>query len=169
MHPLVELAKDAVEKFVGEGVLLEPSPGAEGIMPGRAGAFVCLKKHGQLRGCIGTIEPATENVASEVVRNAVAAATDDPRFSPVSAEELGELQYTVDVLMPPESVSSMDELDPVKYGVIVTSGLRRGLLLPDLEGVDTVEEQWRIAAAKAGIGPGEHEISIERFEVKRFR
>jgi AmmeMemoRadiSam system protein A len=134
----------------------------------RAGVFVSLKKHGQLRGCIGTISPTCDNIIEEIAENAIGAATRDPRFYPVEASELPELDISVDILGEPEPVRNMDELDPKKYGVIVSAGGRRGLLLPDLEGVDTVEEQVAIARQKAGIGPDEP-VQLERFEVVRYR
>lgn len=131
-----------------------------------AGAFVSLKKHGQLRGCIGTISPAYGSLAEEIAGNAVSAASRDPRFLPVEEHELNDLVYSVDILGKPEP-ATREQLDPKRYGVIVTLGSRRGLLLPDLEGVDTVEEQLRIACQKAGIRPDEP-YAIERFEVIRY-
>jgi len=165
---LVELAKRAVEEFVrGRSVIAAP----EDLTPEmreRAGVFVCLKRRGELRGCIGTFLPCRRNVAEEIIRNAVAAATEDPRFNPVDERELADLSYSVDVLSQPEPVNGMQELDPKHFGVIVASRGRRGLLLPDLDGVDTVEEQVRIASMKAGILPGE-DAEIYRFAVRRYR
>ena len=168
VHALVQLAKDAVRLFVEERKTMEEPlvPGVE--MRERAGVFVSLKKHGELRGCIGTFEPTQPNIAMEIIGNAISAATRDPRFPPVEPEELTELSYSVDVLSKPEAVDSSESLDPKRYGVIVESGLRRGLLLPDLEGVDTVEYQLSIARQKAGIGKDEP-VKIYRFEVKRYR
>jgi AmmeMemoRadiSam system protein A len=168
MHPLVELAKKSVEKYIREGRVESPLDAPSPEMTEKAGVFVCLKKHGQLRGCIGTFMPSYENVGVETIMNAISAATKDPRFQPVEKSELQELDYSVDVLSPPEKISDTKELDPRQYGVIVVSGHKRGLLLPDLEGVDTVEEQLRIAKMKADILPHE-EVEIFRFEVKRFR
>jgi len=168
MHPLVELAKKSVETYIRDGRVEKLPDSSEPEMTVKAGVFVCIKKHGQLRGCIGTFMPSYENVVVETIMNAVAAATKDPRFHPVEKSELPELDYSVDVLSPPEKVSDTKELDPRKYGVIVASGHRRGLLLPDLEGVDTVEEQLRIAKMKADIAPHE-EVELYRFEVKRYR
>lgn len=135
----------------------------------RAGCFVSLHKDGQLRGCIGTIAPTRASLAEEICANAVSAALHDPRFPPVSAGELGELVYDVDVLSEPEPVSGPGELDCRRYGVIVTSadGTRRGLLLPDLDGVDTVEEQLHVAARKGGVDLAEEGVRLERFEVVR--
>ena len=138
----------------------------EELRKARAGVFVSIHKEGQLRGCIGTISPVHANIGEEIRSNAVKAATQDPRFEPVREEELAQLTYKVDVLMPAERISGPEQLDVRRYGVIVTNGMRRGLLLPDLEGVDTVEQQIRIAREKAGIGPRE-KIALERFEVIR--
>ena len=132
----------------------------------KAGVFVSLHKDGNLRGCIGTICPQKESVADEIMANAVSAATMDPRFPPVREEELDEIDCSVDVLGDAEEVTSLSELDAKHYGVIVTSGKRRGLLLPDLEGVDTVEDQLAIARRKAGIGQNE-QVCLERFRVLR--
>jgi len=134
----------------------------------RAGVFVSLKKFGDLRGCIGTTAPTTSSVVAESVQNAVSASTQDPRFDPVRPEELAWLDVSVDVLEKPEPAPSRADLDPSVWGVIVTARGRRGLLLPDLEGVDTVEAQLSIACRKAGIDPREP-YSIERFRVTRYR
>ena len=134
----------------------------------RAGAFVSIHKHGRLRGCIGTIYPTTENVALEIIRNAISASTQDPRFDPITADELKWLEINVDVLGEPERIASMDELDVKRYGVIVSYGQKRGLLLPDLDGVDTPEQQVSIAMQKGGIREDEP-YSLERFEVVRHR
>ena len=168
MHPLAELAKKSVEAYLREGKILEPPPALPRDMPPQAGVFVCIKKNHQLRGCIGTFMPTKESLGSETIMNAISAATQDPRFSPVQEHELDELEYTVDVLSSPEKVSDKSDLDTKKYGVIVSSGQQRGLLLPDLEGVNTVEEQLNIAKTKAGIPPGK-ETEIYRFEVKRYK
>ena len=137
-------------------------------MKERAGVFVSIHKNGELRGCIGTFEPTQPNVAGEIMTNAVSSATDDPRFLPVSSEELGELDYSVDVLTKPEPVADKTQLDPRKYGVIVQSGWRRGLLLPDLEGVETVDHQIDICRQKAGIAPDEP-VNLRRFQVRRYK
>ncbi len=131
------------------------------------GVFVSLKKFGALRGCIGTISPTTNSVGEEIIRNAIEAALNDPRFPAVGEDELADIDISVDVLMDAE-LASKEELDPKKYGVIVTKGYRRGLLLPDLEGVDTVEEQLSIACSKAGIDD-EEDYEIEKFEVIRYK
>jgi AmmeMemoRadiSam system protein A len=168
MHPLVELARKSIETFIREGTILKPPDPLPLEMTEKAGVFVSLKKHGELRGCIGTYMPCCESIGAEIIANAVSAATKDPRFHPVQEEELKDLTYSVDVLTCPEKIHSTDELDPKKYGIIVISGLRRGLLLPDLDGVDTVEEQISITKMKAGI-PTHEEVEIYRFEVIRYK
>jgi AmmeMemoRadiSam system protein A len=168
MHPLVEIAKKSVEAYVREGRIIKPSKPVLPEMAVKAGVFVSLKKHGQLRGCLGTFMPLCESIEAETIINAISAATKDPRFPPVEEDELEDLAYSVDVLSSPEKIMDLAELDPGKYGIIVVSGYRRGLLLPDLEGVDTVEEQLRIAKMKADILSHE-EVEIYRFEVKRYK
>jgi len=164
----VKLAKESLKYYLTTGKIMPvPSPVPEGLEK-RAGVFVSLKKRGELRGCIGTVEPYRENIAAEIIHNAVAAGVDDPRFWPVQLEELPEIEFSVDVLTEPEPVASKDELDPKRYGVIVKSHGRTGLLLPDLEGVDSVDEQISIACRKAGISPGEP-IRLYRFEVIRYK
>ncbi len=166
--PWVRLARLSLETFVKTGERLERLPDdlpAE-MTEQAAGAFVSLHAHGQLRGCIGTTGPTTESVAWEIVQNAVSACSRDPRFPPVTVSELDILEYSVDVLGQPEPISSPAELDVKKYGVIVSCGGRRGLLLPDLEGVDTVEQQIDIARQKGGISSRE-KYTLGRFEVVR--
>lgn len=167
LHPLTKLAKTAVEAFVNERQLIKPEE-LTPEMQERAGVFVSLKKHGELRGCIGTFEPTRANIAEEIIYNAISSAMNDPRFEPVQDSELPDLDYSVDVLTSPEPVSSQDELDPKKYGVIVERGFRRGLLLPDLEGVNTVDRQIAICRMKAGIGEDEP-VKLYRFQVRRYK
>ena len=167
LHAVVKLAKETVESYIREGKTPKPrelSP----EMKERAGVFVSLHKHGELRGCIGTFQPVKDNVAEEIIANAISSSTGDPRFPPVTVSELADLEYSVDILTEPEPVTDMGQLDPKKYGVIVESGWRRGLLLPDLEGVGSVEEQIAICRLKAGITPGEP-VKLYRFRVKRFK
>lgn len=133
----------------------------------QAGVFVSLKKDGELRGCIGTFTPTKESVVAEIIANAVSAGTEDPRFWPVTAEELNELTISVDILSAPERIGSLAQLDPKRYGVIVKRGRRSGLLLPDLEGIDQIEDQVAIARDKAGIAQGE-EVELYRFSVTRY-
>lgn len=167
LHPIVKLAKEAVESYVSRREVLNPKE-LTAEMKQRAGAFVSIKKRGELRGCIGTFEPTRGNVAEEIVANAIGSATQDPRFTPIVASELGDLEYSVDVLTAPEPVEGTYQLDPKKHGLIVESGFRRGLLLPDLEGVDTVDQQVEICRAKAGISADEP-IKLYRFQVRRYK
>ena len=157
-HPLVQLARQTVETFVRQGRTLDPPDKLLPEMAQRAGTFVSLHdRFGQLRGCIGTILPVQANVAQEIIQNAISAATRDPRFPPVQPDELDGLDVKVDVLTTPEPISGPEELDPKRYGVIVqdVQGWRRGLLLPDLDGVDTVDYQVDIA----GGSPAAHYVS----------
>jgi len=167
LHPLVQLARQAVEHYVNKGKVFRPVD-LTPEMKEKAGVFVSLKKQGQLRGCIGTFEPMEVSIAEEIVRNAISSAVGDPRFSPVKPSELDDLEYSVDVLTSPEPVEDISQLDPEKYGLIVQSGYRRGLLLPDLEGVNDVENQIAICRQKAGIMNSE-QIKMYRFQVKRYR
>ena len=167
MHPLARLAKETVEGYVREGTFPHSAELTPEIRE-KAGVFVTLKKHGQLRGCIGTFEPTQRNVAEEIINNAISSSTNDPRFLPVTADELPDLTYSVDVLTEPVPVESEEELDPGRYGVIVESEGRRGLLLPDLEGVDTVEHQIDICRQKAGILADEP-VKLYSFVVKRYK
>lgn len=166
--PHVRLARAAIEAWVKEGRRLRAKEvgdlGRE--LEDRAAAFVSLKNRGRLRGCIGTFQPCYDNLAEEIVSNAISAATRDPRFPPVSPDEIPELDISVDVLGEPEPVEDISSLDPKRYGVIVKKGGRIGLLLPDLEGVDSAEQQIEIARAKAGIGAHEP-IQLYRFTVTR--
>jgi len=164
------LAREAVETFVRSGKMLAPPGPVDGLLAERAPCFVSLKTlNGELRGCIGTIEPASDTLAEEIIANAISAATNDPRFEPVRPEELANLRYSVDVLFPAEE-TVMEDLDPAVFGVIVEdeSGARRGLLLPDIPGIDNAEQQVDIAARKAGIRRGEP-IRLYRFRVERYR
>jgi len=165
--PYVRLARETVESWVLDrntpGV---PEWATAEMKQNRAGVFVSIHKDGKLRGCIGTFLPTRESIAKEIISNAVSASTHDPRFDPIGPEELKWLEINVDVLSAPEPVSGKEELDAKRYGVIVSSGSRRGLLLPDLDGVDTVDEQVDIARRKAGIREKEP-VTLERFEVVR--
>ena len=161
-------AKSLVDEMTKDLDTSEKEKIRKELLGTEAGAFVSLHKHGALRGCIGTFLPTTECVASEILQNAISASTQDPRFEPVTPDEIDELEINVDVLSAPEAIPDASLLDVKRYGVIVTSGYRRGLLLPDLEGVDTVEQQIAIACRKAGIQAGET-ISLQRFEVIRHK
>ena len=164
------LARLAVETFVRTGKSITTPVKASALLSARAACFVSIKTHqGDLRGCIGTIEPVKQNLAAELIANAINAATRDPRFDPVATEELAELRYSVDVLGVAEPVE-FEDLDPKIYGVIVEdeSGKLRGLLLPDIAGVDTARQQVDIAVRKAGIAPGAP-LKLSRFRVNRYR
>lgn len=167
---LPALARRTVETFVLGGKQITAPAAPSGILSARAACFVSIKTlDGDLRGCIGTIEPVKQTLAEELIMNAISAATRDPRFEPVSARELPNLRYSVDILSAPES-AIFEDLDPATYGVIVEdeSGFFRGLLLPDIEGVDTAAKQVEIATRKAGIPPGTL-LKLSRFRVDRFR
>jgi len=180
--PYVELAKAAIRVFTERGARVRAGDGGISCSDGqpcqspvadytpllnrRAGVFISIKKRGSLRGCIGTISPVRANIAEEIADNAINACSRDPRFEPVNSAELDDLTVSVDVLSEAEPVDTASALDPKRYGVIVSRGYRRGLLLPNLEGVDTVGYQLEIALSKAGINPSEP-FDIERFEVVR--
>jgi len=171
-HLLVKLARETVELYVREGKQPDPPQELPPEMRRPAGVFVSIHSRGQLRGCIGTIQPTCDNVAEEVIQNAVSAATRDPRFPAVRRNELADLDIKVDVLGEPEPITSPDELDPKRYGLIVqslTHSWKRGLLLPDLEGIDTVEKQvhWT-RYHKAGVTDPNEPIQMFRFEVRRY-
>ncbi|PYP84594.1 MAG: AmmeMemoRadiSam system protein A [Blastocatellia bacterium AA13] len=165
-----DLARISVESFVRDHVVIEPPRNPQGILAGRAGAFVTLRmRDGDLRGCIGTILPLKPTVAAEIIENAIGAACRDHRFSRVLPEELVDIVYGVDVLSAPEPVSGPEELDPLRFGIIISSvdGFRRGVLLPGISGIQTVEQQWQAVHSKAGISIGE-KVLIQRFTVTRF-
>ncbi len=164
-----EFAKSIIENHIkGKGKPKLPKQ-LTGVEVDKAGAFVSLKTaQGDLRGCIGTILATRDSVIDEVMHNAISSATKDPRFPSVEAHELDGLQYSVDILHPPERVKSLDELDPKIYGIIVSSESgRQALLLPDLEGLDTIEKQVAACMRKAGIAL-EEKISVQRFKVDRY-
>lgn len=166
--PYVQLARKSVEYYILHHRKMEmPEDLPEELLTKRAGAFVSIHEHGKLRGCIGTIAPVRDCVAREIIDNAVSASTRDPRFDPIRADELKWLEISVDVLGEAEPISSAAELDVKRYGVIVSKGRKRGLLLPDLDGVDTVEEQISIAKSKAGIADWDTNVELQRFEVVR--
>jgi AmmeMemoRadiSam system protein A len=166
-HPLVQLARRTIESYIREGKKISPPAELTPEMKQKAGVFVSLHRQGELRGCIGTFAPTTANVAAEIISNAISAATRDPRFPPMMADELADLEISVDVLGEPEPVKSERDLDAKKYGVIVKAGGRSGLLLPDLPGVDTPQEQIAICRRKAWIDDQEP-VELFRFTVKRY-
>lgn len=188
MNPLVSLAKQAVENYIKEGKIISPLTDLpEEFFKKRAGTFVTIEKRGGLRGCIGTYLPTKINIAEEIIHNAIAAATEDYRFGSIQEEELPYLSYTVYILSYPEPIKDIKELDPKKFGVIVKTGLftfpnekeslafdgaipyKTGLLLPDLDEVDTIEQQVAIACQKGGIDPQKEKIFIYRFTVEKHQ
>ena len=172
----VRLARKSLETYIMNGKTISLAEGLQGfseeeksmLTSAKAGAFVSIHEHGLLRGCIGTILPTESTVAEEIIHNAISASTRDPRFDPIRTSEIPYLEINVDVLGEPEAIESKDELDVKRYGVIVSCGSRRGLLLPDLDGIDTVDDQIAIAMKKGGISPGD-DYKLERFEVIRHR
>ena len=163
----VRLARNTIEKYISQGIIPDvPDDLPKELLKNRAGAFVSIHEHGRLRGCIGTILATKECIAKEIIDNAISASTKDPRFDPITKDELDWLEINVDILSEPEDIDSKDELDVKRYGVIVSNRYKRGLLLPDLDGIDTVDEQIAIAKKKAGISDNE-DYSLQRFEVTR--
>ena len=172
-HPFVELARAAIAAYVLEGKHLKPPRDLSPEMQARAGTFVSLHmSDGELRGCIGTIEPVRENLAQEIIENAISAATHDPRFPPVQPDELDALDISVDVLTEPVPIDSIRDQDPKKHGLIVQSlksSWKRGLLLPDLDEIDTAEKQYHHTRVyKANITNPTEPVQLYRFEVKRY-
>lgn len=160
----VALAKESLETYIKTGHKMQKPDGLpQEMLDRQAGVFVSLKKHGDLRGCIGTIQAVTPSIADEIIQYAIVAGTEDPRFPPVKENELADLTYSVDVLDEPEPVTAPNQLDAKEYGVIVALGWKRGLLLPNLDGVDTPVEQIQIALQKADIRQN------EPYELFRFR
>jgi len=186
MNPLVLLAKKAVENYIKDGKIISPSEDLPTeFLNRRAGTFVTIEKEGQLRGCIGTYLPLRKNIAEEIIHNTIAAATEDYRFGPIQKEELPHLSYKVYILSEPELIKDAKELDPKKFGIIVktipiasSTGIdvlfnghfvpKTGLLLPDLRGVDTIEQQISIACQKGGINPVKEKILIYKFTVEKY-
>ena len=185
MHSLVFLAKEAVENYIKEGKIISvPEDFPKEFLERKAGTFVTIEKNGNLRGCIGTYLPLRKNIAEEIISNAIAAATEDYRFGPIQKEELPYLSYTVYILSEPELVKDLKELEPKKYGIIVKTVSisssedvvfnghfvpKTGLLLPDLEGIDTIEKQISIACQKGGIDPQQEKIIIYKFTVEKYQ
>lgn len=166
---ITDLARQAVEKYIilGQEVEIEEDKLPQ-ILKKEAGVFVSLKKNGRLRGCMGTFKAVQKNAAYEIISNAMTAAENDPRFPTVKKEELSEIEISVDILSAPEKVEDKSELDAQKYGILVKGGHQTGLLLPDLEGIETVEKQIRVAKKKAGLAENDR-VEIYRFQVSRFK
>ena len=168
IHPLVALALRSIQHHIeNRSPLPCPNPLPEDLKH-RAGTFISIKKNGLLRGCIGTIQPKYANLAEEVIQNAIKASTEDPRFPPIEKQELAQLTVSVDVLTPPEKINDTLTLDVNRYGLIVRSQGKQGLLLPNLENVKTVDQQLKICLKKGGIAETEN-YELYRFEVKRFK
>lgn len=172
-HPYVALARAAVELYVREHKHLAPPDELPPDMQQSGGVFVSLhESNGELRGCIGTIQPVRETLAQEIIENAISAASRDPRFLPVQSDELAGLQISVDVLTPPEPIESIVDQDPKRHGLIVQSlrdAWKRGLLLPDLETIDTAQKQlYYTRELKAGITDPREPVQLYRFQVKRY-
>ena len=166
--PYVKLARKTIESYINDGKKIDvPDDIPDDMRSRKAGVFVSIHKEGMLRGCIGTISSVYENIGREIIENAISASTRDPRFDPIRPNELDALEINVDVLSDAEDIKSKDELDVKRYGVIVTKGYKRGLLLPNLDGVDTIDEQVSIALRKAGLSEHEKGYKLQRFEVVR--
>lgn len=171
MNPFINLAQQTIKHFLETRQILKlPNDLPDELVSKQAGCFVSLhlKPTGELRGCIGTILPTQPTLAEEIIQNAISAAFSDPRFLPLQPEEFDQLDIKVDVLSTPEPINSSEQLDPKKYGVIIrTQDGRSGVLLPDLEGVDTIDQQLSIAAQKAGIDLQTDDYQLQRFTVTR--
>ncbi|MFN2341039.1 MAG: AmmeMemoRadiSam system protein A [Halanaerobium sp.] len=166
---ITDLARKAVEEYIVSGKETEVVESElPEILKKEAGVFVTLKKNGKLRGCMGTFKPVQKNAAYEIISNAMTAAENDPRFPELKKEELNQISISVDILSEPEQVRDKSELDPKKYGILVKGGHQTGLLLPDLEGVETADKQLNIAKRKAGLRE-DAEVEIYRFTVSRFK
>jgi len=169
MNAYCELAKQAVESHFLQGITLKVGKDLPAeLLDKRAGVFVTIYHGSDLRGCIGTFMPTKKTLAEEIISNAISASTSDYRFAPITNQELPLLSYEVSVLGEPELIDNLNKLDPKKYGVIVAAGSRRGLLLPDLENVDAVEEQISIAAQKGGIDLDKNEVELYRFTTTKY-
>jgi len=173
MNDYCSLAKKAVKNYLENDLVIEPPKNLpENFYKDRAGVFVTIEKDKKLRGCIGTYLPTKENIAEEIISNAIAAATQDYRFASITPEELDNLTFTVSLLSEPEPIENFDKLDPKKYGLIVKcldSPHKCGLLLPDLEEVDKPEQQFSICCAKGGIDPMQDTVALFRFKVEKYK
>ncbi len=171
MNPYVFLAKSAVENFIRERKIISPSKNLpKEFFERKAGVFVTIEKNGELRGCIGTYLATKKNIAKEIIYNAIAASTEDYRFGPITEKELPYLSYTVYILSEPELIKDISELNPKKFGIIVkTIQNKTGLLLPDLEGVETAKQQISIACQKGSIDISKEKILTYRFIVERYK
>ncbi|QPJ62901.1 MAG: AmmeMemoRadiSam system protein A [Candidatus Nitronauta litoralis] len=165
-HPLVQLARNAIQHHLDSGKKLVPPENIQSSFSKPTGAFVTLYQDGSLRGCIGSLKPQTQSLAEEVVRNAILAATKDPRYDPVSHSEIDGLTIRIEVVTPPEPVDDISNLDPKVDGLIVRSGKKQGVLLPGIEGIETVDQQEKICRSKGGIKNNEN-VAYSRFRVEQ--
>ena len=171
MNPYTNLAKLVVETYIKDNKIIDPPKDLpQEFLLKRAGAFVTILENGNLKGCIGTYLPTRENIAQEIIHNAIAAATEDYRFNSVTKDDLDNLSYEVYILEEPQKIKNISELDPIKYGVLVKSNTgKSGLLLPDLEGLDTTEKQLEAVFVKAGINTELEKVEIYKFEAKKYK
>ena len=172
MDIYIKLAKDTIREYLVSGEIIDvPDYIPIEVLEKRAGVFICFKTNSKLRGCIGTFRPTRMNLAQEIIQNTISAATEDNRFMPVTADEVAELKVTIDILSEPVLINDeeINQLDCKKFGVVVKSedGIRTGLLLPDLDDVNSVEEQISIACQKAGIDHYTENFSVYKFTVDR--
>jgi len=167
IHPFIKLAIQSVRHYLEHGVPLPCPENLTDDLLQPKGAFVSIKNNGKLRGCIGELTPTRENLAIEIIQNAVSAASRDPRFAPISRDEITDLTFSVDVLTPLEKVDDVSQLDCKKFGLTVKAGDKQGVLLPDLEGIDSVADQLRICLKKGGIDQSKS-YEMYRFEVERY-
>ncbi len=169
MNPYIILAKKTVEQYIKKGEIITPNENiAKEFLNQKAGVFITIEKNAQLRGCIGTYLATRKNIAEEIIYNAISAATKDNRFLPIEEKELPKLSYTVYVLGELEKVTDIRDLNPQKYGIMIESGIKKGLLLPDLKGIKTIEQQIFFCCEKAGINPEKENSTIYKFEVKKY-
>jgi AmmeMemoRadiSam system protein A len=172
MYALIALAKKTVEIYIKEGKIIEPEENLiKEFSNKKAGVFITIEKNKDLRGCIGTYLPTRDNIIEEVIQNAVSASTEDYRFGPIQEQELPFLSYTVSILEKPELIKDKKELNPKEYGIIVKTidyPPKSALLLPDLEGIDTIEKQISITCQKGNINPSKEKITIYRFKIKKY-
>ncbi|MCX6745192.1 MAG: AmmeMemoRadiSam system protein A [Candidatus Parcubacteria bacterium] len=168
MDSYTKLAKDTIEQYLTSGKILAVPEGLpKEMLLDKAGVFVSLHRQGQLRGCIGTLQATTANIATEIIQNALSAALEDPRFNPLQKQELADLEISVDILNPAALIKNRQELNLKKFGIICQSGYKKGLLLPDIDGVDSIDEQIDIACQKGGIDPLKDKFDIYKFTVTR--
>ncbi|MFH1780740.1 MAG: AmmeMemoRadiSam system protein A [Candidatus Nealsonbacteria bacterium] len=168
MNPYVSLAKEAVESYIRENKAISPSKNLPQEFKKKAGVFVTIMQGKALKGCIGTYLPTQDNIAEEIIQNAIAAATEDYRFDPIQEQDLDFLNYSVYILEAPVIIKDRNELNPRKFGIIVKTAKKSGLLLPDLEGVDTIDQQLSIACQKGDINPEKEHVAIYKFIAEKY-